>query len=67
MLDDAARVSRYQAQTGRTTLTPRQQRRVNHKRRHQSAEAMDRRDAVIRQRMFALADKRRAADAIHTP
>ncbi len=39
MLDDAARVDRYQSQNGRTHLTPRQHRRVNHKRRHQSVEA----------------------------
>lgn len=39
MLDDAARVARYQAQTGRRELTDRQQRRVNKKRRHQQAQA----------------------------
>jgi hypothetical protein len=63
MLDDAARVSRYQAQTGRTALTPRQQRRVNHKRGHQSQEALFRRDRVIRDRIFAAAERarRRAA------
>jgi hypothetical protein len=39
MLDEAARVARYQAQTGRRELTVRQQRRVNRKRRHQQAQA----------------------------
>lgn len=39
MLDDAARVDRYQSQTGRTRLTARQHRRINHKRRHQSVAA----------------------------
>ena len=43
MLDDAARVAAYQQQTGRESLTDRQQRRVNHKRNHQSAPAFDER------------------------
>lgn len=38
MLDDYARTERYQLQTGRA-LTDRQQRRINHKRRHQSGRA----------------------------
>lgn len=40
MLDDAARVANYQAQNDHDRLTPRQHRRVNHKRRHQSARAL---------------------------
>lgn len=38
MLDDSARIERYQLQTG-GPLTDRQQRRINHKRRHQGARA----------------------------
>jgi len=64
VLDDAARVARYQAQTGRAKLTPRQQRRVNHKRRRHSQEALFRRDRAVRDRMFAVAERRRRNDAL---
>ena len=40
MLDDIARVTNYFQQTGRATLTARQQRRVNKKRRHQEAQGL---------------------------
>jgi hypothetical protein len=43
MLDDRQRTDRYFAQTGRKDLTPRQRRRVQHKRFHQSGGALVRR------------------------
>lgn len=45
MLDEAARVAAYQEQNNYGRLTARQQRRVNHKRNHQSAQAFDQRAA----------------------
>ncbi|GAA0402569.1 hypothetical protein GCM10009530_63140 [Microbispora corallina] len=50
MLNDYARVSNYQAQTGRTRLTDRQHRRVNKKRRHQSPAAEQARRTASEQR-----------------
>lgn len=66
MLDDAARVARYQEQTGRRELTDRQQRRVNKQRRHQSPEAADRREGVAAIRLLA-AQARKARLAGLTP
>ena len=54
MLDESARIIRYQDQTGRTKLTPRQQRRVNHKDGHQSVDA-----ATARHQRVAEKAKRR--------
>lgn len=65
MLDDAARVANYQAQNGYPKdwrLTPKQNRRVNKKRHHQSSEAQDRRDQAVRARMLA-AEKRNRREA----
>lgn len=45
MLYHLQRVAGYLAQTGRTTLTPRQRRRVRHKDAHQSAAATEKRAA----------------------
>lgn len=59
MLDETARATNYLAQTGRGRLTPRQQRRVKHKRNRQSPEAQDRRDSVTRARIFAAAARAR--------
>lgn len=59
MLDAAARVANYQAQTDRDRLTPRQQRRIKHKRNRQSPEAQDRRDSVTRARIVASAARAR--------
>jgi hypothetical protein len=60
MLDDAARVDRYQSQTGRTRLTPRQHRRINHKRRHQSVAAGQVREARSAERVAAATARREA-------
>lgn len=56
MLDDVARISHYQAQNGfGSRLTPRQQRRINHKRGHQTREA-----AAVREERSAAQAKARA-------
>ncbi|MEU4577458.1 hypothetical protein [Nonomuraea sp. NPDC023979] len=64
MLDSDQRASRYLTQTGRATLTPAQRRRVNRKLRHRSVEAQNRRDSVARDRLFALAARRRRHDPL---
>jgi hypothetical protein len=65
MLNEIQRIRNYEWQNHlRRGLTPRQQRRVNHKRNHQSVEAMDRRDQLMRARVFAIAERRRRADTL---
>lgn len=59
MLDDSARIARYQAQNGYgSRLTPKQHRRVNKKRRAQSPDALAAREVASKQRK-ALAEARR--------
>jgi hypothetical protein len=53
VLTEVERIRNYEWQNNNFVLTPRQQRRVNHKRGHQSQEAADRRH------IRALADKAR--------
>ncbi|MFI7125909.1 hypothetical protein ACIBQ1_09460 [Nonomuraea sp. NPDC050153] len=61
MLDDAQRVANYQAQSGGTSLTDRQHRRVNKKRRHQSWPATDRRAEKSAARAKVREERQRAA------
>jgi hypothetical protein len=67
MLGDAARKSRYLAQTGRRELTARQRRRAYKKWLHQSEEALVRREGAVRLRMFAEADRKRRHDVALRP
>jgi hypothetical protein len=62
MLDISQRADRYLAQTGRTSLTPRQRRRLSHKIGHQSYAATVRRQT----RSIARAKARKAAQERHT-
>lgn len=55
MLDDTTRITNYFAQTGLARLTARQQRRIKHKRGHQSVDAA-----------FARENRSTAMQALHT-
>ncbi len=68
MLDSIQREARYLAQTGRVTLTPRQERRMKRKANHQMEEAAARREGVAKVRALrAGLRKARLAGLVSTP